>query len=362
MKAALLLAPRDVRVEKVPDPTLGAPAFPAWQSPAGEALVRVRAAGICGSDLHRYRGHRDLGPQASPILGHEVAGEVVSVSAGVTKVKPGDRIAVEPLIGCGACAMCMSGAYNICPDLKFIGAQYPGGFAELVKAPELNLFVLPDSVSYEDATLVDGFAVAVHALRRVPVQPWEDVLILGGGAIGLEMLQMVRLAGARRVIISVTHPVQGETARGLGADVVLNAREVDVAAAVRDLTGGRGVDVAFETVGGEGKTLAQAIPAIARQGRLCVIGGFDHPQLVDFNTTLRREIDVRFAFSYGRWQGQSEFGHALDLLASGRLSARPLITHRYPLAEAGEAFRAADDKASYASIKVLVLQSNDPSG
>jgi 2-desacetyl-2-hydroxyethyl bacteriochlorophyllide A dehydrogenase len=343
MRALVTHGPRDVRVEEVADLEAG----------PGQVLVRVSAAGICGSDLHWYRGRRPL-VFANRIYGHEIAGTVEAVGAGVTRAAPGDRVGVEPLIGCGRCAACGAGAYHLCPDLRHIGAYYSGGFAEYTVAPEAKVFRLPDHVSAEAAALLDGFAVAVHALQRVPVTPHDDVVVLGAGTIGLQMLQLARHAGARRVVVTASRPEQAQAARQLGADVVIDARAVDAVAAVGDLTGGAGAAVVYETVGGEAETLAQAVAMVARGGRIGLIGVFPQAQPLDVQTLLRREVDLVACWSYATWRGVPEYQIALDLMAAGRIDAQPIITHRYVLAAAPRAFQAADDKGASGSIKVVI--------
>ena len=343
MRALLAHGPRDVRVTDIDRPDPG----------PNDVLARVRAAGICGSDLHWYRGHRSIQSE-NRVFGHEIAGDVVAVGANVTDLAVGARVGIEPLIGCDACPACETGDYHLCPDLRHIGGYYSGGFAEFTVAPRSKVFPLPDSIGYAEAALLDGFAVAVHAVRVVPISVRDEVVVIGAGTIGLQMLQVARVAGARRVIVTATQPRQAAAARELGAALVIHARQEDPVAAVRAATGGRGAPIVFETVGGGGETLVQALGMAAAGGQVGVLGLFPGPVALELLPPLRAEIAVRFCYSYARWRGVPEYQIALDMMAAGRLDAGPIITHRFGLEDGATAFQAADDKASSGAIKVVV--------
>ena len=345
MKAARFYTGRDIRVEEIPDP----------KPASGQVLVRVRAAGICGSDLHTYRRGTLLFPERAPlILGHELAGEVLALGQGVADLKVGQRVAVEPLIGCGSCPACTSGDYHLCPQLAHIGNFYPGGFAEMVVAPRGKVFPLPDSVEMDAAGILDVYACAVHALHRVPVAVNDSVLVMGGGAIGLTTAQAVRAAGARRLFVMATHPRAARVAREIGAESVINPRETDPVAAVMALTDGKGVDVAIEAVGGSANTLEVALQVAARGGRVGALGSFPNPVSLPVNSGLRRELSLNWIWSYAMWKGVPEFKIALDLVAEGRVDPKPLITHAFPLGEIEAAFQSALDKKTSDSIKVMI--------
>jgi 2-desacetyl-2-hydroxyethyl bacteriochlorophyllide A dehydrogenase len=343
MKALVAHGPYDLRVEETPEPVAG----------PGQVLVRVRAAGICGSDLHWYRGHRPLAFD-NRVYGHEIAGEVAAVGDGVTDLAIGQRVGVEPLIGCDACPACAAGHYHLCPDLRHIGAYYSGGFAELTVAPRAKVFPLPATVSVEAAALLDGFAVAVHALHRLPLRdPAAPIAIIGAGTIGLQLLQVLRAAGARNLIVTARRPEQARVARALGAAEVVHGHD-DPAAEVLRLTDGQGAAAVFETVGGSGATLAEAAGMVARGGRIGVLGVFPQTPSVDVTALLRREVDLIFCWSYAAWEGTPEYATALDLMAAGQIDAGPIITHRFPLDDGPAAFTAADDKAASGAIKVVL--------
>ncbi|HEX2184465.1 MAG TPA: zinc-binding dehydrogenase, partial [Chloroflexota bacterium] len=342
MKAALFYGGPDIRVEELPVPQPG----------AGEVLVRVRAAGICGSDLHGYRRARPAQEGgAGRQSGHELAGVVAALGPGVSGLAVGQRVGIEPehLIGCGECRACRRGDTHLCPTRGRRHGERHGshGFSEYDVCAVRNVHPLPDSLSDDDAAILDCYGCAVHAVRRAPIMPYSQVAVLGTGAIGMNVGQVARASGARRVIMIGTRDQPLEIAREAGAadEGVANSRG-DPVQAVLDLTGGEGADVVFETVGGDAPTLDQAIHMARRGGTVCILGIFTGTPSMDIATAYRKELNVCWSNSYSTWDGISEYEIALDLLASGRVRAAPLITHHYPLDQIGEAFAAAADKKS----------------
>ena len=348
MKAALFYGGKDIRVEEVPEPVPG----------PGEVLVRVQAAGICGSDLHGYRDPGRPRVDRAHMTGHELAGEIAALGPGVEGLQVGQRVGVEPrhLAGCGVCRWCRRGDYQLCPALGRVDGQavHSTGFAEVSLESAAKCFPLPDALPIEQAAILDVYAVAVHALHRVPVYPTDTVVVLGVGAIGLATAQAARAMGASRVIAVGTRDAPLAVARQLGCDHVLNTNRVDVVEAVQALTAGMGAEVVFEAVGGRAATLALATQAVSRGGRVGIVGSFREPQMLDPRPCMHKEVSLVWVWSYGMWNGVPEFVIALDWMASGRIDAASLITHRFPLTEIGAAFAAADDKRASGAIKVLV--------
>ena len=334
MLAARFVGPRDIRIERVPDPRPG----------PGEAVVRVRAAGICGGDLHEYNAGRQLypTPYPRPAQGHELAGDVVAVGPGVERVTPGDRVAVQPMIGCGACDACRSGRRALCPRLEHIGVARSGGFAELCLAPAANLFRLPHEVGYEEGALLDCTAVAVHAVHRVPVPAGARVTVLGTGAIGQAVAQVARVSGAGRVSVVGTRPGTLAAARDLGADATV------------DLSAGEqppgDAEVVYETAGGP-DLLERALAAAGPGAWIGLVGEAFEPQALHPAETMPRELTIAFVWSH---DGELEYTRALELAASGEVCLAPIVTHRYPLTALPEAFEAAADRARSGAIKVMV--------
>lgn len=350
MRAALFHGGTDIRVQEVATPVPG----------PGEVLVRVRAAGICGSDLHGYRNPGRRRATSRPYMtGHELAGEVAALGPGVQGLDVGQRVGVEPrhLVSCGRCRWCRRGDTQLCPDLGRVGGEAvrSTGFAEHSLESAANCYPLPDSLSLEHAAILDVYAVAVHALHRVPVCPADTVVVLGVGAIGLAIAQVARAAGAGRVIAVGTRDAPLVVAQQLGSDEAVNASSEDVAERIRVLTQGSGADVVFEAVGGRAATLPLVIEIAAHGGAVGVVGSYVEPQTLDPAACMHKELSLHWVWSYGTWRGVPEFRIALDMMSSGRIEAAPLITHRFPLDRISEAFAAADDKRSSGAIKVLVM-------
>jgi len=262
MRAARYHGPGDsLRLEEVPIPQPG----------AGEALVRVRAAGVCHTELHFLSGVLNLG--VAPVtLGHEMAGEVAKVGPGVNSVRPGDRVIVYYYLGCGACHWCRTGQENLCDALVAeYGFVSDGGLAEYVKVPARNLVKLPVSLSFEEAaTLGCSATTAIHAAGLARLGPGDVALVYGFGGVGAALVQYCDLAGARVIAVGRS-PAKLQLARDLGAEAAIDAGREDVPARVRELTGGQGADVVFELVG-TAESMPKAVASLRKRGRLVFIG------------------------------------------------------------------------------------------
>jgi D-arabinose 1-dehydrogenase-like Zn-dependent alcohol dehydrogenase len=262
MRAARYYGPGDsLRLEEVPIPEPG----------PGEALVRVKAAGICHTELHFLSGVLNLG--VAPLtLGHEMAGEVARVGPGVTSVQPGERVVVYYYVGCGACHWCRTGQENLCEALVAeYGFVSDGGLAEYVKVPARNLVKLPAGLSYEEAaTLGCSATTAIHAAGLARLRPGEVALVYGFGGVGAALVQYCHVAGARVLAVGRS-PAKLQLARDLGAEATIDASKEDVPARVRELTGGRGADVVFELVG-TAESMPKAVASLRKRGRLVFIG------------------------------------------------------------------------------------------
>ncbi len=349
MKAAMFYGGKDIRVEEVPDPVPG----------PGEVLVEVKSAGICGSDLHGYRSGPRPGRTYPSTSGHELAGVVAALGAGVSKVKVGDRVGIEPLhlIGCGQCRWCRQGHYEACPLRgRSTGVRtHSSGFAELDIAPEENCYLLPDELSIEAASILDVYACAVHVAHRVPVKPSYNVAVVGAGAIGLSAAEAYVALGARQVIVVDVEDHALTKARELGVDEVVNAAEVDPVEAIMDLTGGEGADIVIEAVGGRAPTFANDVHMVARTGTLGIIGMYTQPQTLDSQEAMSKQMQITWINSYAAWEGVPEFKIALDMMMAGRFQPLKLITHRFPLDEIGAGFEAAVNKGESKAVKVVVI-------
>ncbi len=311
---------------------------------AGEVLLRVRACGICGSDLHLYRGDFPALPAISP--GHEFAGEVTEVGEGVQGFASGQRVVVEPWRTCRECSNCRTGSYHLCPKRVLLGTFASGGLAEYVTVPDYTLYPLPDALDYELAALVEPLAVAVHGLHLADLSFGERVVILGSGSIGVMAALAARALGAAEVIVTHRYEHQAKAALAAGATRAVHADEASGLASERP-------DVVVETVGGRADTFNQAIGLVRPGGRVSVLGLFTGPVQVNAQILALNEVRATGGITYCRRGRHSDFDVALRMIEADPERARGIISHRFPLGEADEAFRSAADKST-ASLKVQV--------
>ncbi|HLW69737.1 MAG TPA: alcohol dehydrogenase catalytic domain-containing protein [Candidatus Binataceae bacterium] len=319
---------------------------PAPEPKPGWVRLRVAAAGICGTDLHFYRGSF---PSPKGLLpGHEIGGVVDRAGDGV-ELAAGLAVAAEPLVSCGVCYHCQSGDYNRCAKRMLIGVQGRGGCADFVTVPATCVYPLPDGVSPAAGALAEPLAVCVRGTRRGRIESGARVVIIGAGTIGLMSILTARAAGASTIFILARHPHQTAAARALGADGVFDSID-----AVRQQLGETPVDCVIETVGGRAATLSDAVLLVRPGGVVSMLGVFEGPATIpalDFST---KEITLVGSNCYGRHGARTDFAIALELLHNHASTLTALVTHRFPLDKINEAFSAAADKHS-GSIKVHIV-------
>lgn len=331
MRAVVVTGVRQLELRDVAPPEIG----------PGDVLIRVRTTGLCGSDVHAYLGTH---PFRKPpmILGHELSGQVEAVGKNVTQFRPGDRVTVEPQLNCGACGPCRAGAPNLCRRKVVLGTTpWPGSFGELIAVPERVVYKLPDALDFELGALVEPLAVGVHAARVSGLGLGGSAAVFGSGPIGLACLAAARQAGATRLAAVDLQDHNLELARGLGATFTVNARQVaDVPQAVRDGVAPDGTDIAFVAVG-HSAVVEQALRTVRPGGRVVLVALFDEPvQISDPFQLVGTEIALIGSQMYVR----QDFDVAIDMLASGRLDFRSLVTHRLPIERAEDAFKLAIDR------------------
>ena len=318
-----------------------------------DVVVRVRATGICGSDLLMNADKTE--PDAIP-FGHEVAGEIVEVGSRIANGLLGQRVAVETIghgLACAQCWYCRQGQFRQCLNKA---ENEGGGFAEYMKRLAIGCYSLPDGMSWEEGALVEPLAVSVHGVRRGQMQGGETVVVLGAGNIGLTTVAAARALGAGRIFVTARHAQQGELAKRLGADEILPPEGAALKEAVESVTDGRGADLTLETVGGKsGDILEQAIDVTRMQGRIVILGGFRRPITLDWLPPLLKEQSILFSSCYGILNGQHDYELAIDMLDSGRTALQPMVTHRFSLDEIQQGFDTAYDKTT-GSIKVQIHQ------
>lgn len=341
MRAAIQTGRRTIEMRETPPPP----------RERDEALIRVLACGVCGSDLHPYLDRAEA--QSLPD-GHEVAGEVLALPAGYTgPTRIGDLVAVDTIclgVACGACALCQAGQAFHCPSRR--SRRLGGGFAELIARKPAGLFPVPPGVTPEQVALVEPLAVGVHAIRWACMPAGASVAIVGAGTIGLMALLAARALGAGPVHVLARYPRQAALAEAMGATTVTTADPAHALAHVQAATGG-GADLVIETVGGHGDTANQAWELARVQGSVAILGIFPDRVPVDLLRPVIRELRVTFPICYGKIDGRQDFDVALELIAAGRAPVERLVTHRLPLDETPEAFRIAADKST-GSVKVHV--------
>jgi len=333
MKAAFLHGPRDLRIEPASGPT------PA----AGDVVVRVAMAGLCGTDHRIFTGDRAV---AYPrVMGHEFVGRVEAVGEGVTRVAVGDRVAVEPNYSCGVCPLCREGSRNLCLARVAIGIDVDGCFADVARVPARCCWPAPANVSDEDLVLTEPLAVVVRAVERAAVRRDETVAVVGVGTLGLLALQVLRARGARVLCVGRTGR-RFALARELGAEAVHATSDGPLDAAARAFSGREGVDAVIETAGTP-EAVNHALELVRPGGRVVLTGLPHAPSAVSFFSVVRREVTITGSMIY-----QDEFAEAMRLVAAGQVRTGPLITHRIRLDDIVRAFAAHEEPTA---IKVAVL-------
>ncbi len=335
MKAAVYSGPGDIGVKEraLPEPE------PGW------VRIGVTAAGICGSDLHIY--HAAMGNPRGMQPGHEVAGIIDSIGDGC-RVGTGEHVAVEPILGCGACFSCGTGRANLCAETKLFGIALPGGLAEYVCVPENLLHALPAGLDRRAAGLSEPLAVCVRGARIGGIGIGDRVAIIGAGTIGLLSILTAREAGASEVLITARHPHQQELARALGADRVYGSSKE-----LLDEVGDQFVDVVVETVGGETETLTESVLVARTGGRISLLGVFTGSPKLPGMPFFSKELTLAASNCYSREQDQGDFAIGTALAAKHAGLIEPLVTHTFSLDEVDRAFAVADDK-SQRTIKVQI--------
>lgn len=348
MKALLLTAPSKLELVDYPDPNPG----------EDEVVVRVRACGICGSDIHGWDG--SSGRRNPPlIMGHEAAGEVIATGPRVTAWRAGDRVTFDSTISCGKCRFCQSGQVNLCETRRVVGVapveyKQHGAFAEQLAVPDRILYRLPDTLSYEQAAMVEPVSIAVHAVQRTKIAPGSTAVVIGSGMIGLLVIQALRWAGAGQIVAVDLADNRLELARKVGATHTINSGKADLVAEVGRLTDGLGADTSFEVVG-YGPTLNAAISSLKRGGT-CVLVGNLAAKTQDFplQAVVTKELTL-----LGSCSSAGEYPLSLDLIAQGAIDVRPMIETVAPLSEGAAWFERLSAKDGGKYMKVILQPTTD---
>lgn len=333
MRVAKVMAPREMRLLEAPIPTPG----------PGEALIRIQAVGICGSDLQYYTQGRigDLHFSSGHVLGHEVAGVVEALGPDTEGPAPGTPVAVDPAIHCGWCRFCAAGDPNFCRNLRFFGSPpTPGALCEYLVHPVRFLLPLPPETSYPVGAVIEPLGVAIHAVDLGHLQVGQRVAVFGCGPIGLLIAQVARLSGA--CLVCGTEPLahRREAALRYGVAAAFDPTREDVVRAILDRTDGEGVDVAFEAAGSQTATV-QAVEVLRPGGTLVCLGYWKADEVtLPGIRAMRKGLTIRFVRRM-----KHTFPRAIELQRQGMVDLPGLITHEFPLKEVAEAFVRAEQRA-----------------
>jgi L-iditol 2-dehydrogenase len=326
VKALLLSEYKKLELTDIPQPEIG----------PEDILVQVQACGICGSDIHGWDG--SSGRRVPPlVMGHEAAGIVSAVGHQVQNFREGDRVTFDSTVWCGKCRFCLSGRPNLCDNRMVLGVSCGdyrryGCFAEYVSVPARICCQLPDGLPFEHAALIEAVSVAVHAANRTPVSLGDTAVVVGSGMIGLLVIQAMKQKGCGRVIATDLNAERLKLAAKLGADITINVSEEDPVARVKELTQGRGADVALEVVGAT-PTIKSAIDCTRKGGSITIVGNLAPNIELPLQSVVTRELNI-----FGSCASAGEYPACVDLLASGRIRVEDMITARAPLEDGHDWF------------------------
>lgn len=326
MKALLLKQYMELEFTDVPAPQIG----------PEEVLVRVRAVGICGSDVHGLDG--STGRRIPPlVMGHEAAGIITEVGSAVTEWKPGDRVTFDSTVSCGKCHFCRAGKVNLCENRQVLGVscgdyRRHGAFAEYVSVPQNILYRLPDALPFEHAAMIEAVSIAVHAVNLTPITLGDSAVVVGSGMIGLLTIQAARVAGCSQVFAVDLDDNKLALAKQMGADEVFNPKSVDVVKEIQARTNGRGADVALEAVGAT-DPIRTSIQAVRKGGTVTLIGNITPKIELPLQLVVTREIRLQ-----GTCGSAGEYPACIDLLVKGLIKVDPIISARVPLEEGASWF------------------------
>jgi L-iditol 2-dehydrogenase len=338
VKAVSLSGTRQIELVEIDEPVAG----------DDEIIIEVKATGICGSDMHAYRGHHPF-RRPPVILGHEVAGVVLGVGSAVTGFRRGDKVAVEPQIACRGCAMCLDGLPNLCANMRRPGqpgANWSGTFAERIVAPDSVVYGLGEATSYEEGSMIEPLAVAYRAFRRGQVAMGMKVAVLGAGNIGALFAHLCQQTQVSKLLVTDLKDYNLDFVRSLGSCTAVNAGGENTLEVGLELTEGTGFDV-VAIASGAPSSLLEAVELCRPNGVIVLISIYSEPILADATRMVLREVEVRASLTYT----PKDFREATRLINSRGIDLRPFITRRVPLDQAASIFREMDDGLDY--IKVM---------
>lgn len=345
MKAVRFMEPEIFEVSDVPIPEIN----------DEEVLVRIKAAGICATDLDLLTGdmpHIKNGFTKYPLIpGHEWSGEIEKVGSKVVGFKKGDRVTSDVSIGCGKCNFCKNGRYNLCPNRVVVGSyrNKDGAYSEYITIPYKNLFKLPDNISFEEGALAEPAATAAYGVTKTGIGFGDNVLIFGDGPIGQLAMQCAKIAGASKVFQVGSWDEKLKIAKDTGADYTMNYHRDDIVNITKELTDGEGVDVIIET-SGNSKAFNQAIQALKPGGKIGLLSFYGEWEMkAQINSAIVKDCEIVCALA-----SPNSFKPVLSLMESGRINVKPLITHKFALERFSDALELIRARKEY-RIKILII-------
>jgi 2-desacetyl-2-hydroxyethyl bacteriochlorophyllide A dehydrogenase len=328
MKALCVQSPNNMVIEERPIPVIRS---------STEVLIKVKAGGICGSDIHIYHGSSSVASYPR-VIGHEIVGEIVETGKDVNDLAIGDRVIMDPVISCGDCYQCRIGRRNVCGQLKVRSVHVDGGYQEYIVMPRENIYPIPAKLSWEEAVMIEPFTIAEQVCSRAAITKNDIVFIIGAGPVGLSILKTVKLYGATCFISDVME-YKLSAASQYGADTVINAKDLDAKEAILKLTRGNGATVVIDAACTT-KSFEQALSYVCAAGRVITLGFGAAPSAINQLSITAREIDVR-----GSRLHNDKFPTVIEYFRSGKLKVKDMITHRFHFTAIHDALRLMEDPA-----------------
>jgi len=338
LKAYALVKPFEFGVIDIPEPKIEKP---------DDVLINVKVVGICGTDMVSYQGKHEA--VAFPrIIGHEFSGIVEDIGDGVTGLKIGDHVCVEPLVTCGKCKPCQTGDYNVCEEMKVLGVHLDGACQDRVVIGANRVFKLPEGISLKEGAMIEPLAVGLEISRRGRLSLEDTVVIFGAGVIGLSVLKVAKSYRARKIISVDISDDKLKLAKEMGADYTINSSKEDFEERVAELTNGMGADLVIEASGAE-EAAKLFLKATSYRGRAVILGFYKSPFIqIPSIHIVKKELDV-----YGSRLYRNRFPLAIDLLAKGEVKLSDMISHEFPFDQVEKAMKTAIDPAEK-TLKVIV--------
>lgn len=326
MKAIRINSPGNLEICEVPVPKI---------SNSEDVLIKVKAAGICGSDMHIYHGTNPLATYPR-VVGHEFVGEVVEIGEGVTKFQVGDHVIVDPVVRCEECYPCSIGRPNVCQSLRVRGVHVDGGFQEYYVAPQKNVHLIPENLNWEEATLIEPFSISAQVISRGQITGKDTVFVMGAGPIGLCILQAVKRIGAKCIISDLVES-RLELAKKFGADITINPLKENVEEVIMEETNGFGVPVIVDAVCIP-QSFEQTVRLASSAGRIVILGFAEKPSQIPQLEITKKELDIR-----GSRLQANKFPEVIEWFRNGEVDPKPLITNVYNFMDVKKAIEQVEN-------------------